>query len=161
MLMQAETQPPHRTLPSYSCRWGALSLSLHSHYVRDCAAVSPFCWPLCAVRLAVMTGRHQHLALQSVQQNSRRASDMVRARVQAAELRAAGEPDQALRLIERVLEVQPGHPRAHFAAGQLHAGQQRWAAAEQAYVAAAQLEAGDAEQQARCWFGAGAQQQAS
>ena len=75
---------------------------------------------------------------------------------QAAELRAAGEPDRALRLIERVLELQPGHPRARFAAGQLHAGRGRWAAAEQEYVAAAQLEAGDAEQQARCWFGAGA-----
>ena len=79
---------------------------------------------------------------------------------QAAELRAAGEPDRALRLIERVLELQPGHPRARFAAGQLHAGRGRWAAAEQEYVAAAQLEAGDAGQRARCWFGAGARRRA-
>ena len=80
--------------------------------------------------------------------------------LQAAELRAAGKPEQALRHIERVLELQPGHARAHFAAGQLHAGQQRWAVAEQEYVAAGQLKAGDAEQQARCWFGAGARRQA-
>ena len=81
---------------------------------------------------------------------------MTSASLQAAELRAAGEPDQALRLIERVLELQPGHPRARFAAGQLHVGRGRWAAAEQEYAAAAQLEAGDAGQRARCWLGAGA-----
>ena len=46
--------------------------------------------------------------------------------IQAAELRAAGEPEQALRFIRRIQEVQPGYARAHFAAGQLHAALQAW-----------------------------------
>ena len=75
---------------------------------------------------------------------------------QAAELRAAGEPERALAHIERIMRLQPGNGRALFAAGQLHATLQRWPAAAQAYSSAAVLEQGEPAQQARCWFGAGA-----
>lgn len=75
--------------------------------------------------------------------------------VQAAELRAHDRQKEALRCIERIVELQPGNGRARFAAGQLHAGLRAWDAAELAYLAAAELEGHDAAQQARCWFGAG------
>ena len=78
----------------------------------------------------------------------------IRAAAQAAEARAQGDVAAALALIQRVRSTDPGHPRAHFAAGQLHAELQQWPRAEVAYAAAAGLEA-DLAQRARAWLGAG------
>lgn len=74
--------------------------------------------------------------------------------MQAAEARAKGDVATALALIQRVRSFEPAHPRAHFAAGQLHADLQQWPSAEAAYAAAAGLEA-DLAQRARSWLGAG------
>ncbi|CAL8465063.1 g4598 [Coccomyxa elongata] len=79
--------------------------------------------------------------------------------VKAAEARAKGDVAAALALIHRVRSAEPAHPRAHFAAGQLHAELQQWPRAEAAYAAAAGLEA-DLAQRARAWLGAGVAQHA-
>ena len=74
--------------------------------------------------------------------------------MQAAESKAKGDAAGALEIITAIRAQQPQHARAHFAAGQLHAGLQQWQLAEEAYVAAARLEA-DLAQRARCLLGAG------
>lgn len=74
--------------------------------------------------------------------------------MQAAEARAEGRVTAALALVQRIRAAEPGHPRAHFAAGQLHAELAQWPAAEAAYDAAARSEA-DPAQRARAWLGAG------
>ena len=74
--------------------------------------------------------------------------------MQAAEAKASGYAARALDIITAIRGQQPGQPRAHFAAGQLHAELQQWHLAEEAYMAAASLEA-DLAQRARCLLGAG------
>ncbi|EIE20465.1 hypothetical protein COCSUDRAFT_67376 [Coccomyxa subellipsoidea C-169] len=77
--------------------------------------------------------------------------------LQAAEARARGDVAAALALVGRIQRVDPTHPRAHFAAAQLHAELKQWAESEAAYVSATSLET-DLAQRARAWFGAGVAQ---
>jgi tetratricopeptide (TPR) repeat protein len=79
---------------------------------------------------------------------------MIASCAQAAELKAAGQAEQALAVVQRICMVEPAHTRAHFAAGQLHAELKRWPEAEDAYLRAAGAEPEQA-QRARCWLGAG------
>lgn len=74
--------------------------------------------------------------------------------MQAADLRAAGQVEPALGMIQAARAAAPGNPRSHFAAGQLLAELRRWPEAEQAYAAAAAAEP-DMAQRARCWLGIG------
>ena len=60
----------------------------------------------------------------------------------------------ALALVGRIRGADPTHPRAHFAAAQLHAELKQWPEAEAAYAAAAASET-DLAQCARAWFGVG------
>ncbi len=60
----------------------------------------------------------------------------------------------ALALVRRIQRGDPTHPRAHFAAAQLHAELKQWAESEAAYVSATSFET-DLAQRARAWFGAG------
>ena len=74
--------------------------------------------------------------------------------MQAAEYKANDDTARSLDMITAIRAQHPQHARAHFAAGQLHAELQQWQLAEDAYVAAAGLEA-DLAQRARCLLGAG------
>lgn len=73
---------------------------------------------------------------------------------QAADARANGDVAAALALVGRIRGADPTHPRAHFAAAQLHAELKQWPEAEAAYAATTASES-DLAQRARAWFGVG------
>ncbi|KAK9826853.1 hypothetical protein WJX81_008126 [Elliptochloris bilobata] len=79
----------------------------------------------------------------------------------ARALAATGMVPAAMRWLRRVELLDPGNAEAMFAMGMLHAHQQAWPQAEQAFFQAAKLrsEQGEPVEAALCWIGVGQAQQ--
>ena len=76
---------------------------------------------------------------------------------EAATSRANGEFSKALETIDKIKELEPEHPRAHFAYAQLLQEQHHWKSASESYEQSAKLEK-DPQQKGQCWFGVGISQ---
>lgn len=94
----------------------------------------------------------------AAQQMAAEAEDVDRALAplfaQAAEQQARGNGIAAEKVLKRILDQSPMHPRALFALGQVQSGLREWAAAAESYLEATRCE-GDPMQRCRAWFGVG------